>query len=193
MIRYTLKADTKPLDKMIAHLDRIEREVQSIGKGVLSEIRDELYDELADEPPRRNYPQDYDNSKLDWTSERQRKAYWATDGFGAGIPFKRSGKMSRSWKITGKARGANFDIEVKNSSKGARYTVGTLSPDLRRAEQSQQGFHKRTGWELASPKVQYWLGVARSLFADQWQRRLAKVAGVTFSGRAYTKPSRRNR
>jgi hypothetical protein len=190
MIRYTAKTDTRQLDDMIKYMDRIDREIDAIGKYALSEIRDELLDDLTDEPPRRNYPSDY---PLEWTSEKQRKAYFATDGFGAGIPFKRSGKMSQSWQITGVKSGKGFAIVVSNKSKGAKYVGGTLAQDVRQAIKPVQKFHQITGWEAFSPKVQYWLGVANRIMADQWQRRFAKSAGLQVSGSAYTTPSKRKK
>lgn len=188
MIRYTAKTNTKPLDNMMKFMDTIERETERIGRYALSEIKDELLDDLTDEPPRRNYPSDY---PLEWTSEKQRKAYFATDGFGAGIPFKRSGKMSQAWQIVGAKDNTGFHIIIENKSKGAKFVGGTLASDVKQAIKPVQKFHQITGWEAFRPKVQYWLGVAQSIFVDQWQRRFAQVAGVRFSGRAYTKPSKR--
>src|SRR5689334_11984740 len=36
---------------------------------------------------------------IDWTTEKQRKAFFATDGFGDGIPTKRSDALRTSWVI----------------------------------------------------------------------------------------------
>lgn len=191
MIRYTATTNTKPLDDMMKLMDNIEMETERIGKYALSEIKDELLDDLTDEPPRRNYPGDYTDGKLEWTSEPQGVAFWASDGFGAGTPFKRDGSLSDDWEITGASHNRVFNIIVQNSNKGAKFVGGTLAQDVRQAIKPMQKFHQITGWEAFSPKVHYWLGVAQSIFTDQWQRRFAQVAGVRFSGRAYTKPSKR--
>lgn len=36
-------------------------------------------------------------SPVQWDSEKQRKAYFATDGFGHGIPYVRKGDYERGW------------------------------------------------------------------------------------------------
>jgi hypothetical protein len=36
-----------------------------------------------------------------WTSDKQRKAFFATDGFGGGIPYSRTQTLSRGWKTVG--------------------------------------------------------------------------------------------
>ena len=50
-----------------------------------------FHDDLAQyaEPP--NYP-------IIWDSERQRRAFFATDGFGGGIPHTRAGALPDSWQ-----------------------------------------------------------------------------------------------
>src|SRR6266404_203260 len=36
---------------------------------------------------------------IEWTSERQRKAFFASDGFGNGIPYKRTDQLTDSWVV----------------------------------------------------------------------------------------------
>lgn len=55
-----------------------------------------------------------------WASVRQRKAYFASDGFGGGIPFRRRGKYEKSWRI----RKATGGYQVYSSYGRARFIAG---------------------------------------------------------------------
>jgi hypothetical protein len=190
MIQFTFETRTKSLDDMQNFLAGIDREIDAIGQGVLQEIKPELMDALQDAPPRRTYPSDYTDGKLEWTSPLQGIAYWASDGFGAGIPFERSGKLIDSWVIEGLTRAGGFDIIVENTNPGSKYVFGSLAKNVAQAARFQQRFHKITGWPLATIDVQEWLGVAQSLFIDQLRRRIPG-ADTRFSGRGFTSGRRR--
>lgn len=41
-----------------------------------------------------------------WDSERQRRAFFATRGFGSGIPYRRTGRYSKSFQVTKTGKGA---------------------------------------------------------------------------------------
>jgi len=107
-----------------------------------------------------------------WTSERQRRAFFASNGFGRGIPTQRSGKVAQ-W-ITfvdydglekqrlflyqlklylatlnplklGKRPAQMKDftlISIENDAPYMRYVTGF----------NQQGFHKDTGW-IYTPSI----------------------------------------
>ncbi len=47
---------------------------------------------MARSVPRPSYP-------INWDSERQRRAYFATGGFGGGIPSHRTGAYEHSWRV----------------------------------------------------------------------------------------------
>lgn len=190
MIRFTAQTNTKPLDEMQKFLAHIDQEVARIGAAVVQEIKPELMDELQDAPRRRNYPADYPNGKLEWTSERQRRAYWASNGFGAGIPFQRSGKIPNAWAIDGRARAGGYDITVQNTAPGAKFVYGSLAISIPQAVRFQQRFHQITGWQLKTIPVQAWFETARYLFADQVRRRLPGVTG-RFTIQTYTRGRRR--
>ena len=44
-------------------------------------------------------------SPVQWDSEKQRKAYFASNGFGAGIPYHRTGDYERGWAVERKPMG----------------------------------------------------------------------------------------
>jgi hypothetical protein len=58
---------------------------------------------------------------VNWDTVKQRKAFFATDGFGRGIPTGRSGDYQKGWKIIERLpRG----YEMTNTAEGARHIGG---------------------------------------------------------------------
>lgn len=45
-------------------------------------------------------------SPVAWDSEKQRRAFFASDGFGQGIPYHRTGAYERSWTVKKETSGA---------------------------------------------------------------------------------------
>lgn len=69
-----------------------------------------------------------------WQSERQRRAFFATNGFGAGIPSKRTDNLRFGWKA--QSWGDKTKIHVINDQPYARFVMG---------DALQRG-HKADGW-----------------------------------------------
>lgn len=80
---------------------------------------------------------------IQWTSEKQRRAFFATDGFGHGIPYVRSGDLERAWEVVILTSRTGFTLSVRNPNAAAPFVYGAW----------QQGFHKNTGWPLARPII----------------------------------------
>lgn len=189
MIRHTLTTTLGPIDRALDFLDNVEEELASVGQAVMQEIKPELLDELQDLPPKRAYPDEY---PIEFTSDKQRKAYFATDGFGRGIPTVRDNTLINSWEITGQAKGNMFSIITRNLQDWSKYVVGSLAKDISRAARFQQNFHQITGWKLATIPVQEWQKVAQFLFKKEFLARWKGAITGQFKGRAFT-TSRRNR
>ena len=184
MIRNTLTTNIAPINNAIAFLDNIDEEMTAIGDAVLQEIKPELLDELRDKPPRRAYPGDY---PIEWTSENQRKAFFASDGFGGGIPTKRTDSIINSWEVFGQSGNDGYSIITQNTNPASRFVVGSLAKDVARAARFQQKFHAITGWKLATIAVQEWTGIAQQLFAKQVPWRFRNAISKS-TGRAFTSP-----
>jgi len=54
----------------------------------------------------RLYPGSMKGAPFEWTSEKQRRAYFASNGFGHGIPYQRKFKIRWGWRKEGKGRTA---------------------------------------------------------------------------------------
>jgi len=59
-------------------------------------------------------------SPVKWDSAKQRRAFFATDGFGKGIPYVRTGGYQAAWKVVQTEKG----FSLKNSKPGAKYIAG---------------------------------------------------------------------
>jgi hypothetical protein len=71
---------------------------------------------------------------IQWATELQRIAFFASDGFGRGIGADRTGQLAQSWRL-------NWDIargiaSVENTAPYAKYVYYPR----------QQPFHRNTGW-----------------------------------------------
>lgn len=93
---------------------------------------------------------------IEWTSEKQRRAFFATDGFGAGIPYKRSGTFFDDVIVT--LDPSELNLSIVNRNPVARYVIGD----------DQQKFHANTGWR--DPSEQYFdiLLEAQDDIIDTW-------------------------
>ena len=68
-----------------------------------------------------------------WDSERQRRAFFATNGFGRGIPYKRTGRYVRSFRVTKTGRGNDRRYTLVNPWPKTKYVGG----DTRARQQSR--------------------------------------------------------
>ncbi len=92
--------------------------------------RDALLARLRTEPGAVVYP-------IRWTSERQRRAYFATNGFGAGIPYRRTHKLVGSWRVLVVYQpGQLTSVEIGTDDPKEQFVTG----------RHQQRFHAVTGW-----------------------------------------------
>ena len=71
-----------------------------------------------------------------WTSERQRRAFFASNGFGRGIPTQRTNEMVNAWDVRFTLTNDGGELALTNDTDYWSFVVGD----------DQQGFHKDTGW-----------------------------------------------
>lgn len=79
---------------------------------------------------------------INWDSERQRKAFFGTDGFGGGIPHVRTGEVAASWHsfIEVTKGGNGFIAGTESESAGAHFTR-----DMHDQSQVFMGYYPSTG------------------------------------------------
>lgn len=112
---------------------------------------------------------------IQWTSDKQRMAFFATDGFGHGIPYTRSGRMEHDWHVIGDYRAGFSGISISNENPAARYVYGDEEG------QHQQLFHENTGWPTFAQEAQIISLEANLFFEDGW----ASLVDQALSGRRY--------
>jgi hypothetical protein len=86
------------------------------------------------------------NNPYRWQSDKQRKAYFATGGFGGGIPYTRTGGLAAGWKYT--EQDSNYTTsKIYNEVPSARYVQGR---DIQRGHIAD-GW--RTMWDVISTNL----------------------------------------
>ena len=60
---------------------------------------------------------------IQWDSEKQRRAFFATKGFGKGIPYRRTGEYQAAWKVTSLGE---IGYRVANEKKQAGPIAGDI-------------------------------------------------------------------
>lgn len=105
---------TPPAKLVAKRLERLRRKIPLISKDRLYRAAVEIRRQMKEPGAPITYP-------VQWDSEKQRKAFFASDGFGRGIPTKRSGEYTKAWQIIKREDG----YDVGNPLAHARYIGGT--------------------------------------------------------------------
>lgn len=137
---------------------------------------DEALAELGFKPGNVVYP-------IQWQSERQRRAFFATNGFGAGIPYRRTDDYINAWDIELRKTSDNrIDWIISNDDPKARYVGGSFAAD----DKYQQRFHIATGWPRSLTRVNYW----QNEFIERADARFGRYIDETFGQFSFHKRSR---
>lgn len=97
--------------------------------------------QLAEAPRPVVYP-------IQWRSVKQRRAFFATRGFGKGIPYQRTGKTAAAWNVEVEAVDNVTVVAISNAVPSAEYVYGRVNDP-----RYQQPFHINTGWATANDIV----------------------------------------
>jgi len=74
------------------NVDEIIAKVKRAGKKSLADVVENIRVRMSEEGKPITYP-------VKWDSDKQRKAFFATDGFGRGIPTTRTDNYRLGWKV----------------------------------------------------------------------------------------------
>lgn len=111
-----LSVHTKGAELVRQGLQDLDREIPRIGRKGIYDMMRRVRARLRTPAPRPSYP-------ITWDSERQRRAFFATDGFGRGIPYHRTGRYEAGWDIVATPTG----YMIQNTWSKARYVGGDYS------------------------------------------------------------------
>lgn len=135
---------------------------------------------LREVPRKRAFPGQY---PLPFTTTKQRKAFYASDGFGKGIPYRRTGGTARAWYAEVKNSAGGVRFEVGNRSKHARYLYGGLQRDNALAMLKKQPFHTITGWTMKNKTTNEMLVMfGKDVKDDLLKNGRVKIARVIVGG-----------
>lgn len=172
MIRTRVTVDTRVLDDVQALAAEAPKAMTEARKRVRKVAVDYLDSELFSfEPGEPTYP-------LRWTSDKQRRAFFATNGFGRGIPAKRHSPPDVSqYEIIerGDRYGGVFTIVPKHDYMP--FVIGWPG-----YEGWQQQFHIDTGWPTLAEVTETFdqaSEIMSDLIIDEWYNvALGKLYGV---------------
>jgi hypothetical protein len=73
----------------------------------------------------------------------QKDAFYATNGFGKGIPTKRTGALQQGWtSLSETIQGVGTRVIYWNKTNYTQFVVGRFTPS-----DHMQQFHRNTGWQ----------------------------------------------
>lgn len=133
-IKQTIQVDDTALQRQQQALRQSPGIARTSFRRVTSRLKSRVLKQVRKEPPERS-----PNDPVNWTSDKQRMAFFATRGFGRGIPTVRSGALVKAWKVTTKRLRDGELFIIENLKAWAIYVVGS----------KQQRFHRDTGWPRA--------------------------------------------
>lgn len=170
--------NNKPIEDLIGYMESYQQIANEEMNNAIEVIEPLALAELRVEPGKVKYP-------IEWTSEKQRRAFFATNAFGRGIGAERTHKLSESWSIEKNSMGQDIVVRFGNSAPYAKFVEGSLSKS--NPGRFMQQFHRNTGWQQASDTVDFWMDALIEQFIDNMRQRLGELAGgTTVKQRAYT-------
>jgi hypothetical protein len=107
--------------------------------------------------------------KRRWKSEKQRRAYFATDGFGSGIPYTRTHELANAWRVEFES-GDPYSgvVTFVNDSPAARFVQGD----------DAQPMHLDSGWPQLADSVSQARPELENVAIETWFSVSDPFAGV---------------
>ncbi len=136
MIKVDVTVDTDVLEAISEAAKESPRRMNAAYKKRIKRIRQRILDDLREYPGPAKKP-------FKWASERQRRAFFATDGFGHGIPYVRTNTLKDGWTTHIRDKKNSVVFEVVNNAGYSVYVMGDF----------QQPGHEATGWRWADEIV----------------------------------------
>lgn len=156
--------DSKPLERKLAQLQvnihNLPRQFNNALKGKEGRLANEALRKITIVPGAPVHP-------IRWKSQRQRKAYFASKGFGKGIPSRRNYKLLKGWRVVVRPTPYGGSISMENPEPYMRFVQGA----------DAQPFHLDTGWVQQGDVENDFLRETTSQVVQTWE-----VVGKTMSG-----------
>lgn len=101
------------LPQVKKNLENLAADIPEIGRGRIYGYTQRVLKRLKKPGRKITYP-------VNWDSEKQRIAFFASNGFGSGIPYSRKGAYQKGWNTVKIENG----YRIQNSTEGAKYIGG---------------------------------------------------------------------
>ena len=114
---------TSPNTKLVhTNLQNLADKIPRVGRQAIWEVMQAALAKLQKPGRKITYP-------VRWDSEKQRRAYFATKGFGHGIPYRRTGAYNKAWKLSAQpsTREGRTGYQISNSLSYAKYVGGNAA------------------------------------------------------------------
>jgi hypothetical protein len=134
--------------------------MNTVYKRRVRSLRSRMLAELRIVPPPPNYP-------IKWKTARQRRAFFASNGFGRGIPTQRTGALLDAYDVVLSSTNAGGILQVINSAPHARFVIGD----------DAQPFHIDHWPQIADAVVKY-EQIAFTELVNDWYLVVDPFAGV---------------
>lgn len=130
MYQVKVTVDTDVLDTLAEAYQKSPRTIKTfLNRSLLPQYLKRIQQQWTPYPGAVRYP-------IQWASDKQRRAFFATNGFGGGIPYQRTRTLQQSWVFAIQDYPGGAEISIGNTADAARYVIGA----------DQQPFHRNTGW-----------------------------------------------
>lgn len=111
----------------ITQLAKVKQKLTDYPPYAIGEGLDRVAEFLNEDSFRESiYPPESDEP-FEWSSERQRRAYYATDGFGKGIPYRRTHELMYSGSFQVDKKYSSLYITYENTAPYSQYVIGNFT------------------------------------------------------------------
>lgn len=158
----TIDIDTDLVKLLIEDLKSKPRKFRRLYRQRIEALANTTITELRQTPAKPSYP-------IRWKTAKQRRAFFATKGFGRGIPTRRTGALGRGWKFVAITDFNEGLFEVFNDATTRDYFSGQIVFYEQFVQGvNQQPFHADTGWVRSQDVLADTLVQAEDLIVDTW-------------------------
>ena len=158
----TIKVDDDIAEVLIEDLQTAPRKFRKLYRTRINALANATLRKLKAPAPKVRYP-------IQWKSEKQRRAFFATNGFGAGIPTRRTNKLQDGWQIVEESDFTEGLFTIFNSATTRDYFTGAIVYyEQYVTGTAQQPFHRNTGWNRSQDILADALVDAQDVIIETW-------------------------
>ena len=158
----TIEIDEDLQDALIEDLQNSPRKFRKLYRTRINALAQNTLRKLKAPAPKVRYP-------IQWKSEKQRRAFFATNGFGAGVPTRRTNKLQDGWQVIEESDFREGLFTIFNSATTRDYFTGAIVYyEQYVSGTSQQPFHRNTGWNRSQDILADAMVDAEDLIIEVW-------------------------